>query len=181
MTDRTACRDRIAALLRETAEAHHQAFAATDGQDPDWAIWYAEHLGGRIDEVLGVERGRTDLVRFLAQADEEHRARAPEAAWTAFYADLLVEHHLSEPEERLSLYYFPSCPFCRIVLRAIDELGIQARIELRNIWEDDQHRADLVAARGRGTVPVLRCDAGDVTRWMPESRDIARYLRKRFG
>ena len=33
----------IAKLLRETGHAHHEAFAATDGADPDWPIWYAEY------------------------------------------------------------------------------------------------------------------------------------------
>jgi hypothetical protein len=30
--------DELANLLNETAEAHHKAFAATEGEDPDWPI-----------------------------------------------------------------------------------------------------------------------------------------------
>ncbi|HEU5263352.1 MAG TPA: hypothetical protein VFU34_01860 [Gaiellaceae bacterium] len=35
---------RIAALLRETAETHHVVYRITDGDDPDWASWYAGWL-----------------------------------------------------------------------------------------------------------------------------------------
>jgi hypothetical protein len=34
----------LANLLNETAEAHHKAFAATEGEDPDWPIWYADYF-----------------------------------------------------------------------------------------------------------------------------------------
>ena len=37
-------RGNLADLLLEAGCAHHAAFAATDGADPDWAIWYAEFL-----------------------------------------------------------------------------------------------------------------------------------------
>ena len=41
---------RIAELFHEAAEAHHVAYAATDGVDPDWSIWYADYL---IENELG--------------------------------------------------------------------------------------------------------------------------------
>lgn len=66
-----------------------------------------------------------------------------------------------------------------MVRREIDRLGID--VELRDIFGDPQHRADLVAARSRPTVPVLRCTGPAGDRWMPESRDIIRHLRERFG
>ena len=37
-------REAIIDSLVETAEAHHKAFSATEGEDPDWPIWYADHL-----------------------------------------------------------------------------------------------------------------------------------------
>lgn len=78
---------------------------------------------------------------------------------------------------RLSLYYYDACPFCRIVLREIDRLGLE--VERRDIWLEPQNRIDLMEARGRATVPVLRIEAdgaGDAE-WMPESADIIEYLR----
>ena len=62
-----------------------------------------------------------------------------------------------------------------MVRAGIERLGVN--VELRNIFEDPQHRDDLVAARGRATVPVLRITSPNgEERWMPESRDIVRYL-----
>lgn len=31
----------LASLLRETGQAHHQAYIDTDGDDPEWPRWYA--------------------------------------------------------------------------------------------------------------------------------------------
>lgn len=85
---------------------------------------------------------------------------------------------MRKPDD-LALYYYDSCPFCIRVLMAIRQLGLD--IELRNILSDPQHRADLTAARGRATVPVLRISADGGDEWMPESVDIVAYLRRRFA
>lgn len=81
--------------------------------------------------------------------------------------------------ETLALYYSPGCPYCVWVLRTLERLGVQ--VELRDTWRNAEHRADLVRARRRGTVPVLRRTTADEDVWMPESRDIMRYLEQRFG
>jgi hypothetical protein len=36
--------DELANLLNETAEAHPKAFAATNGEDAEWPIWYADYI-----------------------------------------------------------------------------------------------------------------------------------------
>ena len=41
MDERTT---QLSELLRQAAETHHQVFAITDGDDPDWATWYADWL-----------------------------------------------------------------------------------------------------------------------------------------
>lgn len=79
----------------------------------------------------------------------------------------------------LSLYAFPSCPYCRRVLRALEALDVE--VELRDIHRDPERRRELVEATGRSTVPVLRIEDGDGVRWLPESRDIVAYLHGRFG
>ena len=81
---------------------------------------------------------------------------------------------------RLSLYHYDGCFYCALVKRAIDKLGIS--IEYRNIFGDPAHQQDLVRATGRRRVPVLRIDHADGhSEWMPESRDIIRYLELNFG
>jgi len=77
----------------------------------------------------------------------------------------------------LALYHFDSCPYCQRVRRAAARAGVE--LTLRSIHEDPRHRDDLVAARGRATVPVLRIERADGTvSWMPESRDIVRFLEQ---
>ncbi|MBL4633957.1 MAG: glutaredoxin [Kofleriaceae bacterium] len=76
----------------------------------------------------------------------------------------------------LSLYYYPSCGFCGMVRQAAERAGVE--MELRDIHTDQQHMKDLLDARGRRTVPVLRIDKGDGdVQWMPESREIMAYLQ----
>jgi glutathione S-transferase len=76
---------------------------------------------------------------------------------------------------KLSLYHYPSCFYCRRVRKALETTGIQ--VELRNIHEDYRWRRELLEARGRATVPVLRIeDEQGELQWMPESRDIIRFL-----
>lgn len=71
--------------------------------------------------------------------------------------------------------------FCQLDNRsAIDRLGVD--VELRDIFESPEYRDELIKARGRATVPVLRITSPDgEERWMPESRDIVRYLETTFG
>lgn len=175
----------VTELLKETAEAHHEATAATEateatgGEDPDWAMWYARHLAASLTAALEIELSHAELACILMQAAEEHQARAPERPWAQYYGELIVERFREGPQEHLALYHSAACPYCIRVRRVIDDLGID--IELRDILEDPDHRTALLAARGRATVPVLRCTSKAEDRWMPESRDIVRYLRARFA
>ncbi|MCP4386597.1 MAG: glutaredoxin [Hyphomicrobiales bacterium] len=177
-----ALRQQMISLFKETAEAHYRAFAATDGADPDWPIWYADHLRQPVSDALGVDFSQSDLVFCLMTADLEHTARESAEAWQTSYADHFIERFApsEEPQtDTLALYMTPSCPFCRIVLNALENLDVD--VELRDIFADPDHRDNLVAARGRATVPVLRITNGDEDRWMPESRDIVRYLQRAYG
>ncbi len=79
----------------------------------------------------------------------------------------------------LSLYHYDGCFYCGRVRKALERLGVE--VELRNIHAEPRHLADLLAARGRQTVPVLRIQKPEGDEWMPESSDIVRYLERRFG
>ena len=165
-------------LFRETGRSHHAAFAATDGADPEWPIWYAEHLQAPIADALGTPFTKSQLVYCVMDADFEQTARAPDSDWSEFYADQFVERYARSPapsEDKLALYHSRSCPFCALVTSAIDRLGLD--VELREIFDEPHYREQLVEARGRATVPVLRITSPDgEERWMPESRDIVHYL-----
>lgn len=87
---------------------------------------------------------------------------------------------MSMSNDRLSIYVTAFCPFCHRVERVIKELGVD--VEVRNIMGMNDHRNELIAARGRQTVPVLRIDSPDgESHWMPESGDIIHYLLENHG
>jgi len=70
-------RNGFADLLREAGHAHHAAFAATDGADADWPIWYAEFLKSPLAEKLHMNFHQSQLVYCLMNADFEHQAQSP--------------------------------------------------------------------------------------------------------
>ena len=75
--------------------------------------------------------------------------------------------------ETLELYYYPACPYCQKVLRAIDELGVADAIELKNIRADEHARQTLVEVGGKQQVPCLFIDGAPLY----ESSDIVKWLR----
>lgn len=81
----------VAGLLREIHEAHAEAFAATNGEDPDWDRWYADRLAAPLGSLLGRAVGAADLAATLRTLDERHRSGSPEEPWPEFYAAFLVQ------------------------------------------------------------------------------------------
>lgn len=178
MTERLPL-DALIALFEESGRAHHVAFASTNGTDPDWPLWYAQYIHEPLAKILCADHTVTELVVALVEAEADHEGRFPDEPWPEFYAKFFCERYTCEPDEKLALYYTPACYYCVRVLKVIEELGID--VDLRDIWSNERYRAELRDARGRTTVPVLRCTSAARDRWMPESADIARYLRERFG
>ena len=85
--------ERIAALLHEAAETHHVVYRLTDGDDPDWASWYADWLLNlsELPEELGGAPVRSHLVHALVELDRAYSAAAPGEPWEAWYAARLPE------------------------------------------------------------------------------------------
>jgi hypothetical protein len=53
----------IAALLHEAGETHRTVYRIVDGDDPDWASWYADWLLNlsELPELLGTRPVRSEL------------------------------------------------------------------------------------------------------------------------
>jgi hypothetical protein len=85
--------DPVAALLHEAAETHHVVFRNTDGDDPDWASWYADWLLNlsELPDLLGSRPARSHLVHALVQLDRDYAAASPDEPWEAWYAARLPE------------------------------------------------------------------------------------------
>jgi hypothetical protein len=82
--------DAIAALLHEAAETHHVVYRITDGDDPDWASWYADWLLdlSELPLLLGTRPVRSHLVHALVDLE---RAYGAAAGWEQSYARSLTE------------------------------------------------------------------------------------------
>jgi hypothetical protein len=91
MTDQSAG---VAALLHEAGETHHRVYRIVDGDDPDWASWYADWLLNlsELPEILGTKPVRSELVWLLVSLDKDYTTAAPEAAWPQWYAERVLEH-----------------------------------------------------------------------------------------
>lgn len=178
MPDNAKLRRRLIDAFSTASEAHGFAFVQVNGADDDWAYWYADILQQPLSLILDRQLTRTQIVVCLTAIENERLSRfGGNHPWAPLYADhFLTMFSAPQPDTRpeLALYYYPECPYCQRVLRAIAETGTE--VLLRHIWDEPQHRTDLQAARGRTTVPVLRITDRDGDRWMPESADIVRYL-----
>ena len=83
----------IADVLHEAAETHHTVWRITDGDDPDWASWYADWLLdlSELPGLLGAKPVRSHLVHALVQLDRDHVASGSKERWEDVYARGLVE------------------------------------------------------------------------------------------
>lgn len=80
----------LAELLVETGQHHHHAYISSDGVDPEWALWYAGYLQGRVWDRAGVIPTRSRLVHLLLSAEQDHAAYGGQAPWPAFYAERML-------------------------------------------------------------------------------------------
>ena len=88
---------RIAELLQEAAEAHHVVYRIVDGDDPDWASWYADWLLelSELPELVNAKPVRSHLVHALVELDREHAESASSERWQDAYARGIVKRFAS--------------------------------------------------------------------------------------
>ena len=91
--------ERVAALLHEAAETHHIVYRIVDGDDADWASWYADWLINlsELPKVLRRKPVRSQLVYMLVKLDREFNEKKEGEPWERFYARRLLEHFLPVP------------------------------------------------------------------------------------
>lgn len=85
---------RIVALLHEAGETHHAVYRIVDGDDPDWASWYADWLIdlSELPQILGVAPVRSELVWLLVQLGKDYAASGSNVPWPNWYAERIVDH-----------------------------------------------------------------------------------------
>ncbi len=81
----------IRGLLREAAETHHTVYRIVDGDDPDWASWYADWLLdlSELPSLLPATPVRSHLVHALVQLDRDYVEAKPDQPWETWYAERL--------------------------------------------------------------------------------------------
>ncbi|RAK09401.1 glutaredoxin [Halanaerobium saccharolyticum] len=72
----------------------------------------------------------------------------------------------------LTLYYFPTCPYCKKVLQVIENNDLD-EIELKNINQDQEAEAELIEVGGKRQVPCLFIDGEPLY----ESDEIVAWLK----
>jgi len=82
----------IADLLHEAGETHHVVYRIVDGDDPDWASWYADWLldHSELPQLLGSAPVRSHLVHALVELDRNYTAEPREERWEDWYAERLL-------------------------------------------------------------------------------------------
>jgi hypothetical protein len=82
----------VADLLHEASETHHAVYRIVDGDDPDWASWYADWLLdlSELPQLLGSAPVRSHLVHALVQLDRDYAAEPREERWEDWYAQRLL-------------------------------------------------------------------------------------------
>lgn len=85
----------------------------------------------------------------------------------------------------LTLYHFPTCPFCLKVRRTLHRLNLD--VPLADAQHDPDARHRLATEGGKVQVPALRIERPDASEdgraalWLYESDAINRYLDLRFA
>lgn len=87
-------RQQLVELFEKAGHAHHEAYLATDGADPDWPIWYADYLHGDLARLLNAQFTKSELVCLLVGLDKEVQQRAPGANWHVYYANAFIDRYL---------------------------------------------------------------------------------------
>jgi hypothetical protein len=85
--------ERLAAVLHEVAETHHTVYRIVDGEDPDWASWYADWLIrlSELPTILNTTPVRSELTYELVRLDREFQASKPNEPWERYYARQLLQ------------------------------------------------------------------------------------------
>ena len=85
--------EQLAALLHEAAETHHVVYRIVDGDDPDWASWYAEWLLdlSEMPTILGSKPVRSHLIHRLVELERAYADERPSVPWETVYARGLIE------------------------------------------------------------------------------------------
>jgi len=84
---------KLSELLHTAGETHHLVFRKEDGNDDDWASWYADWLvtHTELPDLLGRAPVRSALTAALVRLDKEYTDASPSESWENHYAAALLK------------------------------------------------------------------------------------------
>jgi hypothetical protein len=86
-------RSQLIDYFNASQRAHHHAYLATDGYDLEWPMWYAEHMQARLNDLLGGDCTRSELVYLLVAVEKERAGQPAGLPWADFYADFFLQRY----------------------------------------------------------------------------------------
>jgi len=88
-------KETITALLHQAGEAHLASHQETNGDDPDWPIWYADYLlENGLETLLDAKLLKSDLIYLLVLVDKQQKSEAPGSQWERYYANFFCVRYL---------------------------------------------------------------------------------------
>ena len=95
MVERTGTKfEELRLLFQDTFSKHHQAYLESDGADPEWPLWYAEHLLVDMGKILNASFTRSELIYLLVLVEKKRTLEAPGADWASYYARFFIDRYL---------------------------------------------------------------------------------------
>lgn len=154
----------IVELLQETGHAHHQAFLATDGADPDWAIWYTDYLYEKLPVYLGTQLDRSELVYAFKRLDYEIRMFFPNTPWPRFYAQELISRYSSSSLQKTTnqLPYISTAQIIEVDRAMIEDYHIELIQMMENAGRNLAHlsRTRFLMGDPRGKQVIVLAGTG---------------------
>ena len=82
----------IVVLLEEAGKAHRAEFKTEIIEDPEWSLWFSEHMKDKLEVILNRHYTIGELVYLLTSAEKTHKKSFPEKDWLSYCADYLIQN-----------------------------------------------------------------------------------------
>ena len=84
----------LTTLFEKTGKAHHEAFFASDGADPEWPSWYSDYLHQELSKILNASFTKSELIYLLVLVEKEREIEAPGSDWLMYYANFFIDRYI---------------------------------------------------------------------------------------
>ena len=83
----------LVALFKQAGSAHHQAYIETNGDDPEWPLWYAQFLENKLPAMINQQMTRSEIVWLLLTLEKQRAAESLTGSWPAYYAEEILRRY----------------------------------------------------------------------------------------